>query len=156
MENKLSDSKGVDLFEDYDNIPKNLQRVLEKHEKSFEDGDYKGLQKALKDVNKLGYTFEYYLDGQAYDLRKIGEKGKSENEQYGKGGGVGSYGVNYNIVFEKPDSDMAWKETINASSEKEARAEFKKKHPTCTILNIFEAYANGGTATGFCYSIGGL
>ena len=60
------------------------------------------------------------------------------------GGGVSDYGVNYNIVFEKPDSDMAWKETINASSEKEARAEFKKKHPTCTILNIFEAYANGG------------
>jgi hypothetical protein len=65
-------------------------------------------------------------------------------KKYANGGGVDSYGVNYNIVFEKPDSDMAWKETINASSEKEAIAEFKKKHPTCTILNIFEAYANGG------------
>lgn len=80
--------EGVDLFEDYDQIPANLQLVLDKHEKSFTDEDYKGLEKALKDVNKLGYTFEYYLDGQAYDLRKIGQKGKSETEQYAKGSTV--------------------------------------------------------------------
>lgn len=80
--------QGVDLFEDYDNIPTKLQNVLDKYEYAFQDGDYRDLEKALKEVNKLGYTFEYYLDGQAYDLRKIGEKGKSEVEEYAKGGSL--------------------------------------------------------------------
>jgi hypothetical protein len=80
--------QGVDLFEDYENIPPKLQAILEKYEYAFENGDYRGLQKALEEANKIGYTFEYYLDGQAYDLRKIGEKGKSEVEEYALGGRV--------------------------------------------------------------------
>lgn len=79
---------GVDLFEDYENIPPKLQEVLDKHQEAFENGEYRDLEKALKEVNSIGYTFEYYLDGQAYDLRKIGEKGKSETEEYATGGGV--------------------------------------------------------------------
>ena len=70
--------EGVDLFEDYDNIPSNVQEVLDKYSDAFEDGDYKELEKANKELGKIGYTFEYGLDGQAYDLRKVGEKGKSE------------------------------------------------------------------------------
>jgi len=70
--------EGVDLFEDYDNIPSNVQEVLDNFADAFEDGDYKGLEKANKELGKIGYTFEYGLDGQAYDLRKVGEKGKSE------------------------------------------------------------------------------
>ena len=80
--------QGVDLFEDYENIPANLQEILDKYEDAFQDGEYSGLAKALKEANKIGYTFEYYLDGQAYDLRKIGEKGKSEVEDYAKGGKI--------------------------------------------------------------------
>jgi len=93
-------------------------------------------------------NMDAFYDGQD----KFKPKKKLNFDIFANGGGVGgSYGVNYNIVFEKPDSDMAWKETINASSEKEARAEFKKKHPTCTILNIFEAYANGGGVEDYDY-----
>lgn len=88
MEQGGETEEGVDLFEDYENIPPKLQDVLDKYEYAFQDGDYRDLEKALKEVNKLGYTFEYYLDGQAYDLRKIGEKGKSEVEEYAKGGSV--------------------------------------------------------------------
>jgi hypothetical protein len=76
--------EGIDLFEDYQNIPPNVQKVLDKYEDAFMDGDYKGLEKAHKELGKIGYEFEYYLDGQAYDLRPIGTKGKSEN--YAKGG----------------------------------------------------------------------
>jgi hypothetical protein len=68
----------IDLFEDYENIPENVQAILEKHEDAFETGNYKGLEKALKEMNKIGYTFDYYLDGQAYNLRPIGSKGKHE------------------------------------------------------------------------------
>lgn len=68
----------IDLFEDYENIPDNVQAILEKHEDDFETGNYKGLEKALKEMNKIGYTFDYYLDGQAYNLRPMGSKGKHE------------------------------------------------------------------------------
>ena len=83
-----TEDEGVDLFEDYDDIPKNVQKILEKYD--FEEGDYRTLEKAKKDVEKVGYTFEYSLDGTAYDLRKIGEKGKSGDE-YAKGGLVTLY-----------------------------------------------------------------
>ena len=43
---------GIDLFEDYQNIPENLQRVLNKHVQAFEDGDYKLLHKALKRLSQ--------------------------------------------------------------------------------------------------------
>lgn len=78
MENGGEAEEGVDLFEDYDEIPPNVQSILDKHPEAFEDGDYRKLEKALKELNNIGYTFEYELDGQAYDLRKIGQKGKSE------------------------------------------------------------------------------
>jgi hypothetical protein len=68
----------IDLFEDYENIPDNVQSILDKYEDDFETGDYTGLEKALKEMNKIGYTFDYYLDGQAYNLRPIGSKGKND------------------------------------------------------------------------------
>lgn len=74
-------SEGVDLFEDPDSIPLNVQKILARHENDFMDGSYDGLAKAKKKLEAIGYTFEYYLDGQAYDLRKIGQKGKSEDSE---------------------------------------------------------------------------
>jgi len=70
--------EGIDLFEDHDNIPQNVQDVLEKYAEGIEDGNYKQLAKANKELKKIGYTFEYGLDGGAYDLRPIGTKGKTE------------------------------------------------------------------------------
>ncbi len=61
----------VDLFEDYEKIPVKIQKILDNYEKAFIDGSYKGLTEALNEVRKQGYTFEFYLDGQAYGLRPI-------------------------------------------------------------------------------------
>lgn len=87
---KMKNTKdiGIDLFEDYTNIPAKVQTILDKYENAFVDGDYKQLEKAHKALNKIGYTFEYYLDGQAYDLRPIGTKGKSEMDEFRKGGSL--------------------------------------------------------------------
>jgi len=83
--------EGVDLFEDYENIPAKVQKVLDENSVAFEDGDYRDLENAVKELEKIGYTFEYDLDGQAYDLREIGQKGKSEvgDDEYAEGGQIG-------------------------------------------------------------------
>ena len=85
---KGSNIKKVDLFEHYELIPNNIQEILDKYEQDFQDGNYEGLANALKEVEQEGYTFEYYLDGQAYALRPIGVKVEELEgyEKYAKGG----------------------------------------------------------------------
>lgn len=73
-----AENKGIDLFEDYKNIPPKVQKILDKYEDGFTDGDYGILATAKKELEAIGYTFEYYLDGVGYDLRKIDEMGKVE------------------------------------------------------------------------------
>jgi len=77
---KAKPGEGVDLFETPEHIPAKIEKILNKYEDGFQDGNYKILTKALKEVNAKGYTFDYGLDGGAYDLRKIGERGKSEDD----------------------------------------------------------------------------
>lgn len=68
--------KGVDLFETPELIPLEVQNILDEYEDAFMDGEYRGLSEALTRLEKIGYTFDYYLDGVAYDLRPIGMLGK--------------------------------------------------------------------------------
>jgi hypothetical protein len=100
---KMNDEEGIDLFEDYENIPPKVQKILDKYEDDFINGDYQGTTKALKELEKIGYTFEFYLDGVAYDLRPIGTKGKSEfnnDFDFAKGGELVPY-----IVWTSKDGD---------------------------------------------------
>lgn len=73
-----STEEGIDLFEDYKNIPPKVQRILDKYSQGIEDGDYNDLGDAKNELEEIGYTFDYYLDGVPYDLRPIGTKGKVE------------------------------------------------------------------------------
>lgn len=60
----------TDLFEqNLDHLPE-LQKVLKKHYKTF-DNTYEHCRKFQKDVEAVGYTFDWYLDAQPYNLRKI-------------------------------------------------------------------------------------
>lgn len=107
--------KGIDLFEDYDNIPNNVQSILDKYSSAFEDGEYKGLENALKELNKIGYTFDYDLEGQAYDLRKTSQKGKSS---YAKGGGVGD--TNWVVEFHSKKNNQTKVVRVNAKNNSNA------------------------------------
>lgn len=81
--------EGVNLFEDYENIPPKVQAILDKYPDVFqeEEGDYRRLEQAKKELEKIGYTFDYYLDGMPVDLRKIGQKGKiGGDDEYEQGG----------------------------------------------------------------------
>ena len=69
--------KHKDLFnvwEDETQVPANLREILERYqEKATEDGlDYPDLEEMLKEVEAIGYTFEYGLDAVPFALRPIG------------------------------------------------------------------------------------
>jgi len=99
----------IDLFEDYENIPERVQVVLDTYQDAFENGDYKQLAIANRTLERIGYTFDYGLDGQAYGLRPIGVplnelKGYEDmGENYANGGGVGSYPYELTILVSNKD-----------------------------------------------------
>jgi hypothetical protein len=72
MQNKY-DNGGfayVDLFEDYENIPANVQAILNDYE--LEDSDYNTLNDLQNELAEVGYTFEFGLDAEPFALRPIG------------------------------------------------------------------------------------
>ena len=61
-----------DLFLTSSEIPFEVRQILEKHEEDLQGGtDYRILERILGKVQQAGYTFEYDLGGEVYDLRKI-------------------------------------------------------------------------------------
>ena len=87
----------IDLFEDYENIPQNVQTILdiyaEKFGDDFGDMDYKDMADMHNEIYAVGYTFDSYLDNQPYGLRPIGVplnelKGYEDMGEYANGGGV--------------------------------------------------------------------
>jgi hypothetical protein len=62
MENEL------DLFEHLDQLPQNVLDVLNR----YSNGEsYQDCANLITDLNKIGYTCEYYLDAVPFGLRKL-------------------------------------------------------------------------------------
>lgn len=60
---------GIDLFESYQDLPVAVQEVLAECD---EDGDpYEECRKLEKALEPLGYTFEWGLDGEPFNLQKF-------------------------------------------------------------------------------------
>jgi hypothetical protein len=82
----------VDLFEDYENIPANVQKILDEYDLE-EDSDYDTLLELQNRLETIGYTFEYGLDAVPYGLRpsnvKLNQLEGYENEEYAEGGEAG-------------------------------------------------------------------
>ena len=58
-----------DLFETPELIPGNVLDIIGKYE-NLDSFTYVTIEKMLKQLNKIGYTFEYYLDCIPYNLQK--------------------------------------------------------------------------------------
>lgn len=56
--------------EEPESLPQELQDVLNAFAEKDGDG-YENCAELVKELNKIGYTCEYYLDAQPYNLRKI-------------------------------------------------------------------------------------
>lgn len=63
-----------DLFETPELIPNEVQNILESFGEDECPNDYIDLERLLKLINQLGYTFDYGLDAEPYGLRPIGMK----------------------------------------------------------------------------------
>ncbi len=64
----LLKAKTMDLFENYEKQPKELQAITSK---MTEGMNYFELEKVLKECKAIGYTFEYDLSATPYDLTKM-------------------------------------------------------------------------------------
>ena len=62
--------KQKDLFEFYEEQSEELKEFLSNYQ-NFEDLDYEELRAMRAECEKIGYTFDFYLDAQAHNLRKI-------------------------------------------------------------------------------------
>lgn len=58
-----------DMFQDYDNIPEDVKTIVD--EFAHEDMSYEDCAQLVKALNAIGYTCDYYLDADPFDLRKM-------------------------------------------------------------------------------------
>jgi hypothetical protein len=56
-----------DLFETPELIPNNVMNILE----TFEDNTYDECDRIQNELEQIGYTFDYYLDAEPFNLRKL-------------------------------------------------------------------------------------
>lgn len=62
-----------DLFETPELIPENVQIILDTFDEDTSN-TYTELARLVNELEKIGYTFDYYLDAEPYGLRKINIK----------------------------------------------------------------------------------
>jgi len=58
-----------DLFETPELIPDNIKDILNSFDENRDP--YKELKRVKEECEMNGYTFDFYLDCEAYDLRKL-------------------------------------------------------------------------------------
>lgn len=56
-----------DLFETPELIPQNAMSIID----TFQDNTYEECERVKKELETIGYTFDYYLDAEPYSLRKL-------------------------------------------------------------------------------------
>lgn len=59
----------MDLFEHYETLPKEVQVILDKY--CIGDSTYEDCRKLVLELESVGYTCEYGLDAEPYELRKL-------------------------------------------------------------------------------------
>lgn len=64
----------ITIAEHPEQIGDDLLKVVEKYSKFWEHSreDYRVTERFLKECQRIGYTFDYYLDNTPYGLRPIG------------------------------------------------------------------------------------
>lgn len=114
----------VDLFEYYQQQPPKLKKIVNKWASKYDEDEvtYKQTEKFLKEVEAVGYTFDYGLDNMPYGLRPIGTELEMDWEQGGmmaKGGKVSKdFKVGDNVIYTDATNGK-WYGRNNVSNIKE-------------------------------------
>lgn len=58
-----------DLFQSIDSLPKRVQQIL--WEYAWEEKSYEACERMLEDLQAEGYTFEFGLDAEPFNLTKM-------------------------------------------------------------------------------------
>lgn len=83
-----------DLFEKYDELPEEVQAILNSYQD--QDNTYTVCEQLLKELEKVGYTFDYDLTAEPYDLRKIDSPAKPDEKPIE----VNGYKIQYSSSWE--------------------------------------------------------
>ena len=60
------------MFECLEKLPKEVLEILDKYS-YFMYNDYNDCESMVKELEAIGWTCDYYLDAEPFDLRKVGE-----------------------------------------------------------------------------------
>ena len=93
----------IDLFENYKILPQHIRDIMDFYMDKYDEGayDYNDSKEFLEKMEKEGYTFEYGLDNEPYNLRKM--------HSFAEGGEVslyfnqGSSDKEYHVQLEEVD-----------------------------------------------------
>ncbi len=86
-------STNIDLFEHYETLPQEVQNLISTITDEF---DYKDCENMVLSLNKLGYTCEYGLSAELYNLQKIETTNETPEEM----------NTTENVVFEKENKQI--------------------------------------------------
>lgn len=68
-----NENEVIDLFENHESLPEKVQQMISDYTELLESGNGNGytICKSFQaDIKKLGYTFEYGLDGVPFNLQE--------------------------------------------------------------------------------------
>lgn len=140
----------VDLFEDYENIPANVQEILDEYDLE-EDSDYDTLLELQNRLETIGYTFEYGLDAVPYGLRpssvKLNKLEGYENEEYAEGGEAGDVKYFY-VKGRNEDAPQKLKDTYGEFYKENELIDYLNKwgnNESVSFNEIVKVYENGNT-----------
>jgi hypothetical protein len=171
--------KQVDLFQHYDKQPKELSEIVNAYMEKFDEGDYdyEDNKNFLKEVESVGYTFDYGLDNEPYALRPIGVKlsqvegyedmdfnkggfmtdpnfGDFQNQVYAGGGGV--YNESKYLTKEQWEKWNDYVKTGKIDGKKEKNMFIVARHIGVSVAQIdayerekYKNYATGGVTKNY-------
>ncbi|AGO47667.1 hypothetical protein Phi4:1_gp130 [Cellulophaga phage phi4:1] len=108
-----------DLFEHYENQPKNLEGILLKWSEKIDEGlNYFENEELLKEVKDIGYTFNYQLNSEPFNLRLMVEEERNEH--------INKHGLNFDLYL-LSDTVIKTEENIYKNQETQYKKSFTKK-----------------------------
>lgn len=67
----MDEDNRIDLFVEYETLPAEVQALIDKYVTC--DSSWANCEALEAELKPLGYTFEWGMSGEPYDLRKINE-----------------------------------------------------------------------------------